>query len=200
MAKNVVTMMMNSFMLDIRFFWNYDQRPAVLAPQNINFNQLPDGPFRKEAVKVVYALNIGAINGHNQIPHLKTGTPGRTPELDGNNFSGIILVQTVKANATPVKRSLARRDTQKRTAHPAVGKDLRNNPLGRVRRDRKTDSLGKCDNRRIDSHDLSSRIDQGTAGVAGIERCGVLDDIFNQPAPGASQGPSESADHPGGHR
>lgn len=61
----------------------------------MDFNRLPDWPFRKETVQVIHALNIGVVDGYNQVPHLQAGTVGRTPAVDGYHFSCMVLVRDV---------------------------------------------------------------------------------------------------------
>ena len=76
-----------------------------------------------------------------------------------------------------------------------MGKDLGDYPPGCIGRDRKTDSLGHGNDGRIDAHHLAGGINQRPAGIPRVERRCVLDDIFDQPPLGASQGPSQGTDH-----
>jgi len=52
-----------------RFFGNNHQDPAVLAANDIDFHGSSDGPIRQKAMKIIHALNVRAVDGHNQIPH-----------------------------------------------------------------------------------------------------------------------------------
>jgi len=66
-----------------------------LAADNIDVHRLPDGPVRKETMKVVHALNIRAVDGQNQIPATfpDESTSG-PPELPG--FNGAVYVPLIK--------------------------------------------------------------------------------------------------------
>ncbi len=52
------------------FFGNDHQAPAPLAADNIDVHRLPDGPVRKEAMKVIHALNIRAVDGDRSLASL----------------------------------------------------------------------------------------------------------------------------------
>jgi hypothetical protein len=82
----------------------------------------------------------------------------------------------------------------------AMLKNLGQNKQRRVGSDREADALGAHDDGGVDADDASARIDQRTAGIAGVESGVGLDHVIDQAAGAGAQGASNGADHARGHR
>ena len=78
-----------------------------------------------------------------------------------------------------------------------MANQLGHNPLSRGRRDGESQPLGQGDDGHVHAHHPAARVQQRTAGVARIQRGGVLDDILDQPSPVAPHRPPHGADHAG---
>ena len=74
---------------------------------------------------------------------------------------------------------------------------LRQNVAGHVDRNGEADALGGPDHGRVDADDLAAAVNQWTAAVARVEGGVGLDDVIDQVAGDAAQGPPEGADDAG---
>ena len=75
----------------------------------------------------------------------------------------------------------ARADAEPRAAHAAVREQLAEHPRGGLDGDREADALRARDDRGVDAEHAAARVEQRAAGVARVERRGVLDDAVDQP-------------------
>src|SRR5262245_25160154 len=89
-------------------------------------------------------------------------------------------------------------DAEVGPADPAVLHQLAGDKFRRVDGNSKTDPLRRQNHRRIDAYDLAQGIDQGTAGVAGVERRVGLDHVVDQPSRFGAERATKGADDAGG--
>ena len=91
---------------------------------------------------------------------------------------------------TPSQARRTRPCCEQLAEHPRRGLDA----------DREADALRARDDRGVDADHAAAPVEQRPAGVAGVERRGVLDDAVDQAAVAAAQRAAERRDHAGRHR
>lgn len=79
-----------------------------------------------------------------------------------------------------------------------MGEQLGHHPLGGIGRDGKPDTLGHHDDGGVDPYHPAPGIHQRPPGVAGVKGRRVLDDVLDEAAGLATQGPAQGAHHSGG--
>ena len=60
----------------------------------------------------------------------------------------------------------------------ALRHELLHDPLGHVRGDGEADALGKIDDRRVNPDHFAMQVEQGTAGISGVDRGVRLDEVL----------------------
>ncbi len=130
----------------------------------------------------------------------RTGQLGRALWIDGDGFERGIRVEVISRRQAAIQPPLPATDAEITPAHTTLGQQLRQHPLDGVRGDRKADALGHGNDRGVDADHAAVGIHQRPPGIARIQRRGVLDDVFNQPALGTAQAATERADRAGGDR
>merc|ERR1711939_420527 len=91
-------------------------------------------------------------------------------------------------------------EAQPRAPHATVHKNLLQDPFRSIDGHRKAQRLRASDDRRVDPHHFSRRIEQGAAAVAWVQGYGRLDDIFDHVARNALDASPQRGDHASGHR
>ena len=110
-------------------------------------------------------------------------------------------VKTGELRAIPVLdiRDVVAGDSDIAAAYLAVLDQMPCDELGAVDGNREADSLRGQDNRRVDADYLAARVDQRSAGVAGIQRGVGLDNVVDQSARSRSERSSKRTHHARGN-
>src|SRR5206468_3964362 len=85
-------------------------------------------------------------------------------------------------------------DAEVGAADAPVGEKLVHHPFGGLSGDGEAEVLGEGDDGGVDADDPAAAVDQGAAGVAGVERRGVLDDAVDEAALLGAEGAPEGGD------
>src|SRR5437899_2690642 len=137
--------------------------------------------------------NSAAFRSVAKAAKWKLNGPKKGFLIQGDDLHGALLHEAERPRHASIERARLRRESQPRATHAAMGQELGHHSPRGVGRDREADALGHRDDRRVDPDDLSTRVHERPAGVAGIERDVRLDDVFDQPATHAAQRASERA-------
>ena len=125
-------------------------------------------------------------------PRARPAVGGRRAALDEFDAHARFARQREMAHDAARQRQRLAADAQPRAPHAAVANQRDRHALGGRRRDREADALRRQDHRRVDADDVAARVDQRSAGIAGIERRVGLQHVVEQAAGAAraSSGPS----------
>ena len=141
-------------------------------------------------MQIVDALDRG-------VPNLTIRSPSRRPARAAGLFGSIDWISTA---AAPRLWWYARRRSSGRRIAPTpsharrtrtVLQQLAEHPRRGLDGDREADALRARDDRGVDAEHAAAAVEQRAAGVAGVERRGVLDDAVDQPVALAAQAAAE---------
>ena len=111
----------------------------------------------------------------------QTGPARGTAGFNSRHEHAEIRREPVKPHDPPMDGNVLANDPDPTAADATFPDQPCRHEFGRVAGDGKTDSLRGQNDRRVHADDLTARIDQRPAGIAGIQRRVGLDDIVNQP-------------------
>ena len=147
-------------------------------------------------MQVAGVLDPRPVDGQDRIGGLEAGRLRRAARSDlGDAYPGALAE---RVDLTRGQRASSTHHAQVGAAHPSISKQrVHDAESGRVDRHRQTEAETRQGG--VHADQAGSGVDQGAAGVAGVEGGVGLDHIFDDPTAGG-QGSTERAHHPGGHR
>ena len=107
--------------------------------------------------------------------------------------------QIVSAHEATVQRHILPADANVAEPHSTVSYQAASDEFGSINRYGKTDALRGQNDRGIDAYNISARIHQRPAGIAGVERRIGLDHVVDQPPGARAQRAPERRDDAGRH-
>ena len=127
-------------------------------------------------------------------PFFRPAFDGGTVGIDRRHQHAARDRQLVEARQRAGNRHRLARHADVASAHAAVPNQVPGHEARRAARDGEAQAMSRLDHRRVDADHRAGRIDQRTAGVAGIERRIGLNDVFDQPSRLRAQRAADGAD------
>jgi cardiolipin synthase A/B len=151
---------------------------AAVAPDDRHIRASTRGRARHAASQVVRAIDFAARKSHDDVSDLQAA-PGSRRSLDDLGDHG--ATSRGKFDIThDVFGDRHHPDPQIPSGDLTVLTELKQDVLGQVDGDGEADTDGPSrlgEDRRVDPYHCAASVDEGTAGIAGIDRCVGLDEV-----------------------
>src|SRR6516162_2851596 len=133
-------------------------------------------PFlREQLVEIINTRDGTSVEPDNDVPGEQSGFSGRTVSLVRDDHNTALNRQAVIVNDAAWNGNVLSRQTNIAAADLAVANQPTGHELRGVNRGGEANSLCRQNHCRVDADHDALRVDQRTAGVAGIERRVSLD-------------------------
>ena len=158
-----------------------------------------NGECGEHAVQVVDARDDPPIDGHEEIAGPQPRRLGRAAGGDLDDFDGVVAQQIVLAHDPPGKLRRRGDDPQRKATDPAMADQFGHDPFA-VAAGTANPSPWAMAMMAVFTPTTWPRVQQRTAGVAWVQRRGVLNNILDEPSPFAAHRPPKRADDARGNR
>src|SRR2546422_4625179 len=146
-------------------------------------------------MKIIDAGSRVIVKANNDVPFAHSTFSCRAVTLEGYNQDSALDGKVIVAHDSARKRNVLSGKTYITATDLTVANQPAGNELGSVNRGSKGDPLGRHNHRRVDPNNFSSRVDQRSTRIAGIERGIRLNHIVHQSAGlGAQRTPERAYD------
>ena len=172
----------------------YAHGKELAAADQPDFGVAPCGRFIQVFMQIVDAGQGRGVPLQHDVAALQGGFDARL-NLADHDGTGVRVA--AGALDTPVETDGLSRHAQTAAANAAIAHQLQGDVERGVYADGETDALGAAGHGGVDADDTAMTVDQGAAGIAGIERCVGLDNAVDQPAGIGAQGAAQGADDTG---
>src|ERR1051326_249990 len=130
----------------------------------------------------------------NHVTVAQAGTLSGTVRVDAGDKNAARSGQVVSSNQEPMQRRVLSSYTNVSSLDFSIFDKAAGDEFGCIYRDRKTDSLGRKNDRRVDADDFPSSSNERPSRISGIQSSIGLDNIVDEPARLRSQRTSNGAD------
>ena len=152
----------------------------------------------EEAVELVDAAEFLVVEPDEDVVDLDAGFGGGGIFFDGVDHDAGALAELVEAGDAFVDGDVLAGDADVAATDAALLDEPAGDEFGGFAADGEADALGGGDDGGVDADDLGAGVEEGAAGVAGVEGGVGLEDVVDEAAGAGGEGAAEGADDAGG--
>src|SRR5277367_2907862 len=120
-------------------------------------------------MQVIHSCHWRVVQSYDYIAFAQARGSRRAFVFDANDHYPGFFRKSIEAHHPPMNRNRLRRDADVAASDPSIAQQPAGDEFRGIDADRKTDSLRRQNRRRVDSDDLSSRVDQWATGISRIQ-------------------------------
>src|SRR5258706_12969370 len=128
---------------------------------------------------------------------MNTSYSRRTIRQDRDHFDRLFAEEVQTPHEPARDEGDCRMNTQRQSAHLAVGQQFTRHPPGGVTRHSESQTLREGNNRGVHSDEAAARIDQRAARIPGVEWRRMLNNVLDKTSLAAPHRAAESTDDTG---